>query len=820
MVAERGLLGGLFMRRLFALVMLPLAAVSAAVPVGGASAAPPLRPQAVVADPAFTDALVAGGVAAPTAVAPLPDGRAVVLQKAGVVRIVRDGVLQPNPALTVTVCADSERGLLGFEADPYFAANGIVYVYYTRPAAGAAGGCVNRVSRFTMADDVINPASEVVLLDNIGSPAGNHNGGDVNVGNDGFLYVSVGDGGCDPRGDSGCAGSNDAAQDLSLLNGKILRVNRLDGSPALGNPFLGAGTAQCQFRGNTSATPTSTCQEIYAYGLRNPWRLAFDPNTGATRFHINDVGQNTREEVNVGAAGANYGWPSREGQCAQGVNPPCPGPSAEITQPIADYQHGVVGGGEYITGGAFVPNGAWGSEYDGGYLFADGAPGTIFLRTAAGTVAFRAPFATSVAGISDIAFVMDAGVWSLYYVLTGSGEIRKIVPTLAAPVQPGPLSFIPVAGDRVYDTRTLGTDTGPILAGTSRLVKVAAAQGTHRAALVNIALLRPANNSFLTAWQPRTARPTASNLNVQASQAASNASIVPVDADGNVLMFTNATAHVVVDVLGFFDVTSGTSTAGRFEPVTPVRAVDTRNPADASTNNFSRATIGGEDVVNVPLAGRFGLASGSSSVAVIVTALSGTANVGGNVVVYPHAGSVPVVANVNTGEALDRRANLVLVPLGADGSIDLAVRNVVNVIVDVVGSFTDGSDPASATGLYQPLEPTRIVDTRSALGFGRLPGGVSNTVNPAAVPDSALAVSQNIAMVGTGGAGFVAAFPAGLASVPVVSNGNSTAAGQVRSTLSLTTAGTGGAAGGLAYHTSMASDLVVDVTGYFQAGAT
>lgn len=810
------------MRRLFALVTVcTVSAGAAIVPLGTASAAPPLRPEAVVADPAFTDVLVAGGVSAPIAVAAMPDGRAIVLEKGGVARVVRDGVLQAVPALTLSVCSDSERGLLGIEVDPYFAANGQVYVYYTRPSAGAPDGCVNRVSRFTMTGDVVNPASEVVLLDNIGSPAGNHNGGDVNIGSDGFLYVSVGDGGCDPRGDSGCAGANNAAQDVSLLNGKILRIDRLDGSPAPGNPFLGAGTVRCQFRGNTSATPSSTCQEIYAYGLRNPWRLAFDPNTGATRFHINDVGQNTREEVNVGALGANYGWPSREGQCAQGVNPPCPGPPAGVTQPITDYQHGVVGGGDYITGGAFVPNGAWASEYDGGYLFADGSPGTIYFRNAAGSVAYRAPFATSVAGISDMAFVMEAGAWSLYYVLPGAGEIRQIVPTLATPTQPGPLTFVPGAGERVYDTRDLGADSGPILAGTSRLVKVAATQGSHRSALVNITMVRPLNNSFLTAWQSRTTRPTASNLNVHAGQTAANASIVPVDADGNVLVFTNATAHVVVDVLGFFDLAGGgQSQAGRLTPVAPQRAVDTRNGPDPTSNLYTRTTVGAEGLVNVPLAGRYGLPAATSAVAVIVTALSDAGPLGGNVVAYPHAGAVPAVSNVNVSGLLDRRANLVLVPLGADGSIDLGLRNVTNVIVDVVGSFTDAGSPSSSSGLYVPVTATRTIDTRSGLGFTKLLAASAGTINPAVVPDSALAVSQNIVIVNTQGAGFVAAFPAGLGSVPLVSNGNAIAESQVRSTLSITSVGVGlGNAGFLTYYVSMASDLVVDVTGYFQAGA-
>lgn len=811
------------MRRTCALIAVVVAAFTASVGwivAAPVAAAPPMRPEAVLADGSFSDVLVASGVAAPVAVAPLPDGRALVLEKGGRVRVIRDGVMSPTPALTLSVCSDSERGLLGVEADTYFAANGIVYLYYTRPAAGAPGGCVNRVSRFVMTGDTINPFSETVLLDNIGSPAGNHNGGDVNVGNDGYLYVSVGDGGCDPRGDSGCAGSNDAAQDATLLNGKILRINRLDGSPAPGNPFLGAGTVRCQFRGNTPSTPAGVCQEIFAYGLRNPWRLAFDPNTGATRFFINDVGQNTREEVDLGIAGANYGWPAREGQCAQGANPPCPPPPAGITQPLTDYQHGVVGGGDYITGGAFVPNGAWGPEYDGGYLFADGNPGTIWLRTAAGNVAYRAPFATGVASISDLAFVMEGGVWVLYYVLPGNGQVRKIVPTLAAATVPGPLVFTSAGSGLRYDTRDLGADTGPVRAGTTRLVNLTPTQGNHRAALVNIALVRPFNNSFVTAWQPRTARPTVSNLNVQASVTASNASIVPVDTDGNVQIFTNGTAHLVVDVLGWFDVAGGPAAAGRFVPLTPQRAIDTRNPADPVSNLYSRVPAGTETLVNVPLDQRYGLPAGTSAVALIVTALAGSAGVGGNVVAYPAGTATPAVANVNTGEANDRRANLVVVPLGADGSINLALRNVTNVIVDVVGSFTDGADPSSVEGQYQPIVPSRAVDTRSAIGFGRLPGGVTATINPAAVPDSALAVSQNIAMVNTAGPGFVAAFPAGLPSVPLVSNGNAIAPGQVRSTLSLTTQGTGPAAGGLAYHTSMASDLVVDVTGYFQAGAT
>ena len=298
----------------------------------------------------FSDSSVAS-FSSPTAVEWLPDDRIVVLEQGGRAKIGRPG--QPfTTALTIAdICSNGERGLLGFTHDPAFFSTGLVYVYYTRDASGAPGGCVSRVSRFHMAGDVIDPASEVVLIDNISSVNTNHNGGDLDIGSDGFLYVAIGDAGRDPRGDSGSAGSNDAAQDRSLLNGKILRIT-LDGQPAPGNPLTGPGTAQCATRGNTPSTPTSECQELFAWGLRNPFRFAFDRNDGSNRFFINDVGQGTFEEVDLGLIGRNYGWPIREGSCPQGDTPPCTGPSAAHTDPITWYGRSL---GTYITAGAFVP---------------------------------------------------------------------------------------------------------------------------------------------------------------------------------------------------------------------------------------------------------------------------------------------------------------------------------------------------------------------------------------------------------------------------------------------------------------------------------
>jgi glucose/arabinose dehydrogenase len=223
-----------------------------------------------------------------------------------------------TPALQIAanrICSNSERGLLGVAVDPQFATNQYIYLYYTFRRPG--GDCgqrtattpVNRVSRFVLpASKVIDPATETVLIDNIPSYNGNHNGGDVQFGRDGYLYVSVGDSGCDPVGDSGCAGANDAARDVNTLSGKVLRITKDGGIPAE-NPWQGAGTARCGSASN-GATPGGSaaagvrCQEVFAWGLRNPFRLAFDPNAAETRFFILDVGQDVWEEINEAKAGA------------------------------------------------------------------------------------------------------------------------------------------------------------------------------------------------------------------------------------------------------------------------------------------------------------------------------------------------------------------------------------------------------------------------------------------------------------------------------------------------------------------------------------
>ena len=240
--------------------------------------------EAATLPPDFEDVVVAA-IGAPTALAFTPDGRLLITTQQGQVRVYQNGALLATPAVNLNsrLCTNSERGLLGVAVDPNFAANRYVYFYYTfKKTAACDATAVNRVARFVLADNnTIDTGTETVLIDNIHSPAGNHNGGDLHFGKDSLLYISVGDGGCDYANNSGCAGANDAARDRHVMLGKILRITR-DGAIPASNPFQGAGTGRCNVTGST--TSGNWCQETFASGLRNPFRISFDSNAANTRF--------------------------------------------------------------------------------------------------------------------------------------------------------------------------------------------------------------------------------------------------------------------------------------------------------------------------------------------------------------------------------------------------------------------------------------------------------------------------------------------------------------------------------------------------------
>lgn len=251
------------------------------------------------------------------------DGRIFIAEKSGALRVVKNGTLLSTPFVSVPVSTTSERGLIGITLDPGFDSNGYVYIHFTTSSSPHG-----RVSRFTAQGDVAAAGSELVLIDLDGaSSSGNHNGGQLAFGLDGKLYIHTGD-----------ASNGANAPSLNTTHGKILRINS-DGTIPTDNPFYGVTSGHHQ--------------AIYATGLRNPFTGAVDPLDGT--HYINDVGENTWEEINVLVAGADYGWPTCEGSCS----------ATGKTNPVYQYNHTV---GRAITGGA-VYRGFPGPN--DGYFFGD-----------------------------------------------------------------------------------------------------------------------------------------------------------------------------------------------------------------------------------------------------------------------------------------------------------------------------------------------------------------------------------------------------------------------------------------------------------------
>lgn len=333
----------------------------------------------------------------PTALAFTPDGRMVVAGKSGQVYLYdRSGSNLAKPqAMTLPVCDNSERGLLGVAVDPRFGTpgNDYVYLYYTHKRSACPDkqpadprNPYNRVSRFEMEGNTIVEGSEDVLVDGIPSPNGNHNAGDLHFGKDGKLYVSVGDGACDYAEKTKCQYENDASRDGNVLLGKILRLNP-DGTVPADNPFTGTNSARCSNEngGIARVAEGQRCQETFVSGFRNPFRFAVDPDAERTRLFINDVGGQRWEEVDEAVFGASsgddYGWNVCEGRHDnpyRAGQKNCDG--ATLTGPIHEYNHST--GCESVTAGAFVPDDArWPDGYRDAYLYGDFVCGRIFSLT-------------------------------------------------------------------------------------------------------------------------------------------------------------------------------------------------------------------------------------------------------------------------------------------------------------------------------------------------------------------------------------------------------------------------------------------------------
>lgn len=313
-----------------------------------------------------------GAWSAPVAMAHAGDGsgRLFVAERAGMVQVVQGDAILADPLLDITgqVITGSERGLLGLAFHPDFGVPNAFgenkfYVYYSTPAAvGTTANHVAVISEFSVAEGNPNqadPGSERVLL-TINEPQGNHNGGDIHFGPDGNLYIALGDGGGAGDDDDGHTLGQGNGQDPTNLLGSILRI---DPQPENGLPYT--IPADNPFVGN----PDGWREEIYAWGLRNPFRFSFDDGPGGTgALLVGDVGQNAWEEVDIVTSGGNYGWRYYEGTHPFNADTELEVPLDELLDPIAEYAHAefgpaVIGG--YVYRGDAIP------DLRGVYVFAD-----------------------------------------------------------------------------------------------------------------------------------------------------------------------------------------------------------------------------------------------------------------------------------------------------------------------------------------------------------------------------------------------------------------------------------------------------------------
>ncbi len=363
---------------------------------------------------AFTTQNVVAGLVAPISIRQLPDGRMLVLEKAGTIKIFDPSATVPTATTYLTipnVQSTQERGLTDIAIDPNFATNNYFYVYYSSSTNNRL-----RISRFTHNGNSASAASETIIWqDNESfhlSQQCCHYGGGLDFGPDGRLYLTIGDKWRTPA----------ESQDLNRAAGKILRINK-DGSIPSDNPFFdGAGPNR---------------DEVWAYGLRNPFRARWDLPTG--RFIIGDVGGNVqniaREEINLGVAGRNYGWPAVEGIVPSADFPTVPA-GGNYQNPIFEYGHeGTTPNGGAIAGGLVYRGTAFPAEFQGAYFFADYVNGWIrYLKFDANGAVIDANPATSVIDafefsndpIAPVALTVGAD-GALYYVDYFTNQVRRIV---------------------------------------------------------------------------------------------------------------------------------------------------------------------------------------------------------------------------------------------------------------------------------------------------------------------------------------------------------------------------------------------------------
>lgn len=395
---------------------------------------------------------VPGSYTEPVAVRAPNDGsgRIFIVQKGGQIKVVKNGVALATPFLTRSVTTSSESGLLGLAFHPNFGKVGLphndeFYIVYTRPSADPRLGSTpdQVIARYTVPSldsDVANATGTIVLR--VADLAGNHNGGDIHFGPDGYLYFSSGDGGPqnNPHGFAEClwkkpADSNQASCGTNpngtqyFLLGKILRIDVDNRGGAVGADMCGSsGISPAEYSippGNPHVGTSNTCDEIFLHGFRNPWRFSFDRANG--NLVIGDVGQNTYEEITVQAAGvggSDHGWSRCEGRHyfdASGSGTTCPATTGTIA-PVLEYSHG---SGCSVTGG-FVYRGP-SSRLNGTYFFGDACTGALWYATAGAPETIWSPGLNNTTLSVGLTYGYGEDEVGNVYIAQGNGVVRKIV---------------------------------------------------------------------------------------------------------------------------------------------------------------------------------------------------------------------------------------------------------------------------------------------------------------------------------------------------------------------------------------------------------
>jgi glucose/arabinose dehydrogenase len=389
------------------------------VSTGGADCRPPEGPA-----PVLELVEIAGGLDQPVFVvaAPGDDSRLFVLEKGGRIRVLVDGVLAPEPFadLSAQIASEGERGLLGLAFHPNYAENGLSYVHFSSNGTGGVAlgsGVIAELSTDPFDRDRADVGTLRRLL-TIAKPEANHNGGMLAFGPDGFLYAGVGDGG----GGNDQHGLIGNGQALDTLLGKMLRID-VDGRSVAGAYAIPPGNL-------AEVSGRAALPEIWAYGLRNPWRFSFDPCNGD--LFIGDVGQNTLEEIDwlpLGTpAGTNFGWRIMEGSGCRPGEGVCD--RTGLTLPVDSYSRDV---GASVTGG-YVYRGSAIAGLRGSYLYADFVSGRAFrfrIDAGAGSIIDRQDISLqlrpSVGEFDGIASFGQDNAGELYVAAFTPGAIYRVV---------------------------------------------------------------------------------------------------------------------------------------------------------------------------------------------------------------------------------------------------------------------------------------------------------------------------------------------------------------------------------------------------------